>query len=95
MSRKLADLYAAFAMNDAAHPGDDQPAWCCRDCGSRYSRTAYKVGGVSVSTSVSRVSTYHEDPCDVCGKEAACTEPRDFGGLKPAWKNHRKESRDE
>jgi rRNA maturation protein Nop10 len=28
------------------------------------------------------------DTCDVCGKKAPVTEPRDFGHLKDGWQDH-------
>lgn len=43
------------------------PCWVCQDCGMRAS------AGRAFS-----VSTYHSGTCDICGKETAVTEPRDF-----------------
>jgi len=31
----------------------------------------------------------HEGDCGVCGKFAAVTQPRDFGYLKPEWKQEK------
>jgi len=28
------------------------------------------------------VSTWHEDPCGICGQVTSVSEPRDFGHLK-------------
>ena len=52
----------------------DYPVWICRDCGLKY---GHHNG---------RICTWHIDTCDVCGKKGiGCTEPRDFGHLKPGW----------
>lgn len=42
----------------------------CHRCGISYGR--HNCG----------VATWHEDICDICGKKAFVTEPRDFGGVK-------------
>ena len=55
-----------------------QPEWCCHGCGTRYGygRTA-------------DVSTVHLGECGVCqSTNVVVTEPRDYGYLKPEWKNH-------
>ena len=42
--------------------------WICSNCGSKY------------GTYRAEVSTWHEDKCDVCGKDhVGVTEGRDFG----------------
>lgn len=41
----------------------------CHKCGISYGR--HNCG----------VATWHEDICDICGKRASVTEPRDFGGV--------------
>lgn len=41
----------------------------CHKCGISYGR--HNCG----------VATWHEDICDICGKKANVTEPRDFGGV--------------
>jgi len=61
---------------------DKYPAWACKSCGSKYGRLPVRV---------QRVATYHWGTCDVCGKKASVTEPRDFGHLKPEWVNEREE----
>ena len=55
----------------------DQPAWVCADCGVLYGRLIKD-----------HCSTWHVEPCDVCGTETMVTEPRDFGYLRPEWKKH-------
>lgn len=57
----------------------EYPSWICKNCGDLHGRRA--VG----------VATWHAGRCDVCGKTAFVTEPRDFGGLKPTW-NQKQES---
>lgn len=57
----------------------DYPVWICRDCGEKYGRRA--VG----------VATWHNDTCDICGKDAHCTQPRDFWHLKDGWQKERKD----
>lgn len=56
-----------------------QPNWVCSPCGRKYSNGR-----------LFPISTYHTGICDVCKKETAVTEPRDFGYLKPEWKRHLK-----
>jgi hypothetical protein len=43
------------------------PTWTCIRC-------AMEAGGRQAS-----LSTFHYDKCDVCGKDKAVTQPRDFG----------------
>lgn len=43
------------------------PSWVCHDC-------ATAAGGVA-----RRDSTWHEEPCQVCGMTKAVTQPRDYG----------------
>ena len=49
------------------------PIWICHPCGVKHGNK--KCG----------VATWHENTCDVCGKIAIVTEPRDFGHLKDTW----------
>lgn len=42
------------------------PSWICAVCGKKYSKKQFQV------------STWHKGTCEVCGKEASVTEPRDF-----------------
>lgn len=51
------------------------PGCVCYDCGIKASKGRSFI-----------CSTYHQDKCDVCGKETACTQPRDF--LYPKFKGH-------
>ena len=48
------------------------PEWICRPCGEAHGR----------GMPAGHVSTWHEDPCGICGKVTSVTEPRDFGHLK-------------
>lgn len=45
------------------------PDWVCADCGMKHGR--HNPG----------IATWHLGRCDICGKEKAVTEPRDFGHL--------------
>lgn len=51
-------------------------SFICADCGARWGRREPDN------------ATWHMGRCDLCGTEAALTEPRDFGGiyLPPAGK---------
>lgn len=48
------------------------PDWVCYDCGMRLGRRQYGDG---------QISTWHRGRCDICGKDAEVTQPRDFGGI--------------
>jgi hypothetical protein len=48
------------------------PDWICRPCGETHGRGMPK----------GHVATWHEGFCNICGKPASVTEPRDFGHLK-------------
>jgi hypothetical protein len=50
------------------------PAWVCSSCGAKYGRR--RCG----------IATWHGGTCGICGIEARVTEPRDFGHLKPGWR---------
>jgi len=54
-----------------ADPTKPYPVWICYDCGVAHGRRPLRDG-----------ATWHMDECDLCGKSAQCTEPRDFGHLK-------------
>lgn len=45
------------------------PDWVCADCGMKHGQ--HNPG----------IATWHLGRCDICGKEKAVTEPRDFGHL--------------
>lgn len=45
----------------------EYPKWICDACGDSYGRRTITI------------STYHIDTCGWCHREAACTEPRDWG----------------
>lgn len=47
------------------------PTWICLACGEKYGREVTDI-----------VATWHLGKCDICGKEDAVTEPRDFGHVK-------------
>lgn len=51
----------------------EYPQWICYECGIEHGR---RTPGLA---------TWHLDTCDVCGKNRAVTEPRDFGHLKDTW----------
>lgn len=58
------------------NPSINYPTWICYDCGEKYGR----------GMAPGHVMTWHPDTCDICGRqEVACTEPRDFGHLRPDW----------
>ena len=46
------------------------PQQVCNDCGNKAQRDKSKIF---------TVSTYNMGLCDVCGKDKAVTQPRDFG----------------
>lgn len=52
---------------------DPYPTAICADCGNTHGRRPCGT------------ATWHEAACDVCGRTAACTEPRDFGYLRDSW----------
>lgn len=60
----------------------DYPTWICSPCGFKYGqRTDYN----------GFTATFHSGTCDVCGRLADVTEPRDYGHLRAEWvkeKNH-------
>lgn len=59
---------------------EDYPDWICKNCGELYGKrpTGNPYG-----------ATWHIDTCGICHKsDVECTEPRDFGHLKPQWKKH-------
>jgi hypothetical protein len=56
----------------------DYPNWVCLDCGTRYGN----------GRGLNHIMTMHIGACDICGEERAVTEPRDFGHLKPDWREH-------
>lgn len=58
---------------------NEQPTWICHKCGIKYGRVTYE----------NHPSTWHSDTCDVCGKIAAVTEPRDYGYLVSGWQQER------
>lgn len=58
----------------------DYPQLICFSCGDKYGRW-------SREQREGRVCTVNRDTCDICGEIRFVTEPRDFGGLKPEWKN--------
>ena len=55
---------------------DDYPAWVCLPCWNKHGR-GYTEG---------HVCTVHTGVCGICGQTRAVTEPRDFGHLKPGWR---------
>ncbi len=55
----------------------EYPSWVCFDCGKKHGRR------------IAKEATWHPGECDVCGKEATVTEPRDFGHLNNSWRDER------
>jgi hypothetical protein len=53
------------------------PVWICLDCGREHGKRA----------EANRGCTLHEGVCDLCGRKAMVTEPRDFGHLHQSWRN--------
>lgn len=49
------------------------PSSICAECGEQHGRRA--VG----------IATWTVMPCDLCGCNVPCTEPRDFGHLREGW----------
>jgi len=58
---------------------DDYPYWLCFDCGRAHGRSPAEGA-----------CTVHEGTCGLCGKTAPVTQPRDFGHLKPGWRQFKK-----
>jgi hypothetical protein len=52
----------------------DYPSWTCYPCGLKH------------GSKQKQISTWHYGKCDVCGKNAEVTEPRDFGHFKNWFK---------
>lgn len=53
----------------------EYPAWICGDCGQAHGR---RPAGIC---------TFHVGTCDICDREEMVTEPRDYGHLKPSWRD--------
>jgi len=51
------------------------PDWICAGCGKRLGRGE-----------ANKYATWHPDRCGVCKEHGLVTEPRDFGHLKPNWR---------
>jgi hypothetical protein len=62
---------------------DVQPDWVCNDCGQKWGR--WWDGSVYTGPST-HCATYHESVCNVCGNTKSVTEARDYGYLRPGWK---------
>jgi hypothetical protein len=60
----------------------EYPAWICDPCGRKLGR--FYINGRYVGPAM-RGATYHQGQCDVCGKKAPVTEPRDYGHLISDW----------
>jgi hypothetical protein len=57
---------------------EDRIEWICHTCGLRFGLRQHGP----------QISTFHMGRCDICGKYAPLTEPRDFGNLKIGGANH-------
>ena len=53
----------------------DYPASICADCGEKRGRRPCGI------------ATWTMGVCDLCGRPEMVTEPRDYGHLKPTWKD--------
>lgn len=51
------------------------PDWICADCGEKLGRSA-----------ATRYAAWHDGRCGMCNQTTMVTEPRDFGHLKPNWR---------
>ena len=51
------------------------PDWLCAACGKRLGRAESN-----------KYASWHLDRCGVCKEQTLVTEPRDFGHLKPNWR---------
>lgn len=58
------------------------PNWICNPCGRRLG--GWYADGRYVGPA-KHCATMHEGQCDVCGKKAVVTEPRDHGHLVRDW----------
>jgi hypothetical protein len=56
------------------------PGWICNFCGLAFGKA-------------SGISTFHQGKCDVCGREASVTEPRDYDylNLPPEFENPKRD----
>ena len=50
---------------------EDYPDWSCQPCGDKHGSPQKRA-----------ISSWHYGRCDVCGKNASVTQPRDFGHFK-------------
>jgi hypothetical protein len=56
------------------------PLWVCDECGiEARNLTHLQKYGNEFKQVETRISTYHNGRCDICGRETLITEPRDFG----------------
>lgn len=60
-------------------PERPYPDLVCESCGSRFGQTPLAA----------RSGTWHVGKCGVCNANAAVSDPRDFGGLKPEWQTYK------
>lgn len=54
---------------------DAYPVWVCAKCGEKYGNR------------IPHMATWHNGICGVCNRPRAVTEPRDYGHLKPGWRD--------
>lgn len=57
----------------------DYPDQVCISCGNRHGRGMPE----------GHLCTMHLGECGICGETRPVTEPRDFGHLKPGWREAR------
>lgn len=58
--------------------GIPYPVEICADCGDKYGNRECGMATWSMGT------------CDICGRKAPTTEPRDFGHLKDGWQKEKR-----
>jgi len=60
------------------------PNWICHECGMKHGNGKR-----------SPISCWHNGKCDICKRETAVTEPRDYGHMKAniLWDNKKRPAR--
>lgn len=60
------------------------PNWICHSCGVKHGNGKQ-----------SSISCWHNGKCDICKRETAVTEPRDYGHMKEniLWDNKKRPAR--
>ncbi len=76
------DIMAFFDEEDRKR-GFPYPSMICTECGILH---GYRIPSLA---------TYYPGTCGVCGQNKICTEPRDYGHLKPSWEKSYREHHNE